>query len=151
MPQTFLAYSIILGFEKRCPKQNTVARLQSNILSPSEDKLLMRNITDPTKELQNEIDFHRQRNKIYGLRFETSDKIDAKITNKITFNKLKDHTEDFIYNLLSFLLTNPPTTRQEGEQAVISTDPLHPHKCNIIKPLTQLVMDWLLSLSSKES
>jgi len=63
---------------------------------------------------------------------------------------LKDHTEDFIYNLLCFLLTNPPTTRQEGEQAVISADSLHPHKRNIIKP-SQLVIDWLLSLSSKES
>jgi len=34
MPPQFLAYPVILFFEKRCLKQNTVARLKSNILSP---------------------------------------------------------------------------------------------------------------------
>jgi len=32
-PPKFLAYPVILCFEKRCPKQNTAARIKSNILA----------------------------------------------------------------------------------------------------------------------
>jgi len=31
----FLAYLVILCFERRCPKQNTVARLKSKFLAPT--------------------------------------------------------------------------------------------------------------------
>jgi len=34
MPPKFLEYFVILCFESRCPKQNTVARLKSNDLAP---------------------------------------------------------------------------------------------------------------------
>jgi len=34
IPHTYLAYLTILCFEKRCPKQNAVAHLKSNILPP---------------------------------------------------------------------------------------------------------------------
>jgi len=33
-PPKFLAYTVILWLEKRCPKQNTFTRLKSNILAP---------------------------------------------------------------------------------------------------------------------
>jgi len=33
MPPNFLAYIVILCFERRCSKQNTVARLKSNDLA----------------------------------------------------------------------------------------------------------------------
>ena len=35
MPSTFLEYLVILCFERRHPKQNTVVRLKSNVLPPS--------------------------------------------------------------------------------------------------------------------
>jgi len=34
MPPKFSAYLVILWFERRYPKQNTVARLKSNIVTP---------------------------------------------------------------------------------------------------------------------
>jgi len=34
MPPTFLEYLVILRFERRYPKQNTVASLKSKFLSP---------------------------------------------------------------------------------------------------------------------
>jgi len=33
-PKIFLAYLVVLCFERRCPKQNTVARLKSKYLAP---------------------------------------------------------------------------------------------------------------------